>query len=127
MSDGAEGGPSGFPPFTTAGETQTSTAEQLREIQTEHAELWFAACDAVRKDTQRAILTALNDGMGSCTRDQITAYTSVSDRTVRKQLGNLKQSGLVETVESRTQAVNYASFEVEVLVSHALDCYFNTA
>lgn len=127
MSDRAEGGPSGFPTFTTAGETQTNTSERLREIQIENGMLWFAACDAVRKDTQRAILTALNDGMGSCTRDEISNYTSVSDRSIRKQLGNLKENGLVETVESRTQAVSYASFEVEVLVSHALDCYFNTS
>jgi Fic family protein len=126
MSKGAEGGPSGFPSFTTAADPQQNTAERLKEIQLENAELWFAACDSVRKTTQRAVLTAINDGIGSCTRTEIEEYTSVSDRTIRKQLGKLKEKELVETVESRTQAVSYASFEAEVLVSHALDCYFNT-
>jgi DNA-binding transcriptional ArsR family regulator len=121
----AEGAPSGFQSFTTAADTQQNTAERLKQMQIENGDLWFAACDSVRKDTQRAILTAVNKGVGSCTRQELTEYTSVSDRTIRKHLGKLKEKELIETVESRTQAVSFASFEANVLVPHTLDCYYN--
>lgn len=125
MSDrGAEGTPSGVPTFSTAGEQQQSIAGRLVELQQDHAYLWFSAVDAVRHDTQRAILTALQDGMGSCTYDELYEWVNVSDRTVRKHVSNLENVGLVERVNSRSHAVSYATFEAETLASHALDCYY---
>ena len=124
MSKGVEGGTSGVPTFSTANETQQSIGEQLNELQIKHAELWFEACDAVRHQTQRTILTALQDGMGSCTYDELYNWCSVSKRTVRKHVTNLENAGLVERVNSRSHAVSYADFEAETLASHALDCYY---
>lgn len=115
---------SGVPTFTTATEEQQNTSEQLREAQLEHAELWFTACDAVRHDTQRGILTAIQEGIGGCTRQEIDRWVSVGDRAVRKHLQRLEERGLIERVDSRSHAVSYATFDVEVLVSHALDCYY---
>jgi predicted transcriptional regulator len=122
--EGAEHPHSGVPLFTTAGEEQPSRSDQLLEYQTEHPKLWFSLCDAVRHDTQRSILTAIQDGMGSCTYDEIERYASVQRRTIRKHVKKLEENGIVERIDSRSYAISYVNFEVEVLASHALDCYF---
>jgi predicted transcriptional regulator len=122
---GAEGGPSGVPTYASGATEEQTLAEQLQEYQLEHADLWFEAIDAVRHETQRAILTALQDGMGGCTYDELYGWCSVSKRTVRKHVTNLENAGLVQRVNSRSHAVSYASHEAETLVSHALDCYYS--
>jgi len=122
---GAEHPHSGVPTFTTAGETQQSTAERITQLQIAESELWFAAVDAVRHNTQRTILTALQDGMGSCTYQEVEEYASVQRRTIRKHAKKLEDQDLIERIDSRSYVVKYANFDVEVLVSHALDCYYN--
>jgi predicted transcriptional regulator len=111
--------------FTTAGET-ASRDTRLLELQTEHPSLFFAAADAVRSETQRAIITAINAGVGSATYDEITEYAAVSNRTIRKHVSNLESDGLVEREsDGLTSAVSFASFEAEVLITHVLTCYYD--
>lgn len=121
---GAEHPHSGVPTFTTAGGEQPTKAERIQQLQLDEAELWFAAVDAVRHNTQRTILTALQDGMGSCTYQEIEQYASVQRRTIRKHAQKLEEQELIERIDSRSYVIEYANFDVEILVSHALDCYY---
>jgi len=122
--EGVEGTPSGAPSFTTAGETESKN-DRLLAMQKQHTELFFTAVNAVKTDTQRAILTAIHHGVGAATYDEVSGYTSVSDRSVRKHASRLEDSGLIERMTDGTTACfNFASFEAQTLVSHVLTCYY---
>lgn len=123
--EGAEGTPSGVPTFTTAGDVdESSTGDELLQMQETHSDLFFAATGAMDHDTQRKVLQAVYDGFGSVTYDEIESYVTVSRRTVRKHVGRLEEKGLLERVDSRSYAVAFPCFEAEALVEHALKCYF---
>lgn len=114
---------SGVPTFTTAGEEQSSPDGELLTMQQSHFGVYSSLVDAVRHDTQRKILSAVYDGMGSVTYDEIDRYVTVGRRAVRKHLKKLEDADVLERADGRSGSVSFASFEAEALAEHALSCY----
>jgi len=121
---GAEGGPSGFPSFATAGDVdeQPSRDERIITIQEANPDEYFAVVDAIRHQTQGKVLEALNLHRGSITKGELQKYVTVSDRTLRKHLTRLDERSLIDKDTSRTTVVSFASENVELLVAHGLAC-----
>lgn len=120
----AEGGPSGFPSFTTGGdiEEQPSRAETIINLQESNPDQYFAVLDALRHDTQGKVLEALNIHRGSIPKEELAKYVTVSDRTLRKHLTRLDEQSLIDKDTSRTTVVSFESQDVELLVAHGLAC-----
>lgn len=123
MSDMHNLGVEGYPSTLVHG---TTTGTELVEVQRENPGVYLEAMNAVQHDTQRRLVWALVQNDGRVSYNELKTLTNVSERTQRKHVTNLVEQDLINRVDANFTFIEFASFEAEILLRHALSVWYDS-
>lgn len=120
--DGTPSDPPPVPPFSDSPDTPT---HRIYKTSTVRYDEWFEIVTSIQNETKRGILTAIHHGVGAATLGEIETYTSVTQRNVRENIRRLEREGVLKRYGENFPTIELASEEIEVLVAHELDRFYN--